>query len=152
MKRDNCVALAFVLAALFVMGISWLTRSSLPISRSWGKLLGEVIFIFGMAIFVWATVFLREAFRGTVAPVSDQLVQIGPYRWVRHPLYLSMILILIGISIALRSLWGLVGVFALFTPIAIFRARREEEALVKIFKEVWSSYAAQTKLLVPFVW
>lgn len=152
MKRENFVGLLFVSSALMVMGLCVLTRSSLPISSYWGKLLGEAIFITGSGIFIWTTIFLKGAFLSTVAPVTDQLVQNGPYRWVRHPLYLSMILILIGISIALLSLWGLVGVFALFTPAAIYRARREEEVLGKIFKEVWSNYAAQTKLLVPFVW
>lgn len=150
--RDNFAALIFVLAALVVMGISWLTRSSLPISRDWGKLLGELIFVLGMAVFVWAAVLLKGAFRGTVAPVSDLLVRKGPYSWVRHPLYLSMIVTLFGITVALRSLWGMIGLFSLFIPAVIYRAKLEEEALAEAFGDDWDAYISRTSFLVPWIW
>jgi len=152
MKRDNYTALIFVLTALIVMGLSWFTRSTFPISGTWGKYSGEAIFIVGMLLFVWGVVYLRETLLGTVALVTDQLITAGPYHWVRHPLYLSMILILIGISLALRSMWGIIGVLALFTPTVVYRARCEEEALANKFRGEWEAYVSQTSFLIPWLW
>jgi protein-S-isoprenylcysteine O-methyltransferase Ste14 len=83
----------------------FLSRDSLTISSETGKLSGSIIFFLGMAVFLWTSLFLCEAFQGIVTPVTDRLIVIGPYRWIRHPLYLSMIIILLGMGISLRSLW-----------------------------------------------
>jgi protein-S-isoprenylcysteine O-methyltransferase Ste14 len=152
MKREVFVGLTFVTSALSVMVISGLTLASLPIPREVGKPAGEIIFVVGMAAFIWTASCLKESFQGTVAPVSDQLTQNGPYRRIRHPLYLSMVIILVGITLAFRSIWGLVGVFVLFLPAAVYRAKLEEEALALRFGQEWAAYAAQTSFLIPWVW
>jgi protein-S-isoprenylcysteine O-methyltransferase Ste14 len=104
-KKEHLVGAIFVLTALIVLGIMFLSRDSLTISSETGKLSGSIIFFLGMAVFLWTSLFLCEAFQGIVTPVTDRLIVIGPYRWIRHPLYLSMIIILLGMGISLRSLW-----------------------------------------------
>jgi protein-S-isoprenylcysteine O-methyltransferase Ste14 len=152
MQQESIVGWVFVAGALLVMVISGLTLGSLPISREVGRLAGEIVFVLGMAAFIWAAACLKESFQGTVAPISNQLVQNGPYRRIRHPLYLSMVVILVGITLAFRSIWGIVGVFVLFLPAAVYRARLEEEALALRFGQEWASYAARTSFLIPWVW
>ena len=152
MRKDRIAGAIFVLTALIVLGISVLSRASLPTTRMIGKLIGCFIFLLGMVAFLWVLVHLRDAFRGTVAPVTDQLVTTGPYRWTRHPLYLSMIITLVGIAIALRSLWGVVGVFVLFMPAVVYRAKLEEGALSIKFGSAWNDYVNRTRFIVPFLW
>jgi protein-S-isoprenylcysteine O-methyltransferase Ste14 len=152
MKQYRIAGLVFVFTALVTMGIAFLTRSNLPISRESGKVVGVVIFLFGVSFFTWTVIYLRAAFQGTVTPVSDRLVTTGPYRWVRHPLYLSMIIIQIGIGIALRSLGGIISLFLLFFPTVLYRAMLEEKALYRKFGSAWSDYHQSTKFLIPFVW
>jgi len=152
MKRESFVGVIFVAGALSAILISGLTGDSLPIPRTVGRLIGEIIFVLGMSLFAWAVVCLKESFRGTIAPVSDQLVRSGPYRRVRHPLYLSMVITLAGITVAFRSIWGLVGVFVLFLPAVVYRARLEEAALAQKFGQEWASYAEGTSFLIPWLW
>jgi len=152
MKSDKLAPLVFVLTALSAMAIGWWTRTSLPISAKAGKSLSVVVFFLGMATFIWSIACLRKAFFGEVAPVTERLITYGPYRWVRHPLYLSMVMILLGIGLALRSSWGIIAIPVLFLPAVIYRARVEEKALSATFGSSWKDYVGQTKFLVPFVW
>ena len=152
MNQEKLAPLAFVTAALATMIIGWFTRSSFPVSSEISKPLGEVIFLVGMIAFTWTVTHLRKAFLGDVVPVTENLITRGPYPWVRHPLYLSMIVVLVGIGIAFRSLWGMISVFALFLPAIIYRARLEESTLSKKFGGEWDEYANQTKFLIPSLW
>lgn len=152
MRREAHAPLIFVLAVLGVLGIGWLTRCSLPIPRQLGRALGAAIFLVGMGAFVWIVAHLKEAFLGEVAPVTDRLIKNGPYHWVRHPLYLSMIIVLLGIAIAFRSLWGVVGVFVLFLPAVVYRAKLEDIALSQKFGSDWKDYASNTAFLIPWLW
>ena len=152
MKKDTQAASLFVLASMLVIGIAWGTQASLPISREAGKSLGMGVFLLGMVLFTWAVTCLQEGFLGKVAPASNRLVTTGPYRWVRHPLYLSMIVALLGLALAFRSLWGIAGVLALFVPAVVYRARLEEQALGTQFGEDWHAYARRTAFLLPMLW
>ena len=141
----------FVAAALSTMVIGWFTRSSLPISCEIGKPLGKAIIFVGMIALTWTVAHLRKAFLGDVAPVTEELITHGPYRWVRHPLYLCMMVVLAGIGIAFRSLWGIISVF-FFLPAAVYRANLEESALSEKYGSAWVEYANQTMFLIPFLW
>ena len=79
MKRGNLAALLHVLSFLVVLGVSVLTEPRLPIPKSVAKPLGLLTFLLGMAVFVWALVYLKGAFFGNVEPVSNRLVESGPY-------------------------------------------------------------------------
>lgn len=105
----------------------------------------------GMALVGWAAFHLRGAFLGEVAPRLDVLVQGGPYRFMRHPVYLGMTVALIGVAVVTRSWPGLIGVLLLFLPGEIFRARLEEEALRSKFGSEWDDYAARTGFMLPRV-
>jgi len=152
MNQEKLAPLFFVIAALATMVIGWFTRSGFPISSEISKPLGEGIFLMGMIAFTWTVAHLRKAFLGDVAPVMENLITRGPYRWVRHPLYLCMMIVLVGIGIAFRSLWGIISVITLFLPAVIYRARLEESALAEKFGSTWNKYVSQTKFFIPFLW
>jgi protein-S-isoprenylcysteine O-methyltransferase Ste14 len=151
-SQEKLAPLFFVIAALATMVIGWFTRSSFPISCEISKPVGEAIFLIGMIAFIWTIVHLKKAFLGDVAPVTENLITHGPYRWLRHPIYLCMIIVLVGIGIAFRSLWGIISVFAIFLLAVIHRARLEESALAEKFGSAWDEYANQTNFLIPFLW
>lgn len=152
MKQEGLAALLHVLKSLVVLGLGFWIEPSLPIPRSITKFLGMAIWAAGTALFVWTLAHLRAAFFGNVAPVTDRLVTSGPYRWVRHPLYLSMIVALLGVTVALRGVWGVAGVFVLFAPAVAYRARLEEKALAHKFGPEWDAYVRQTRFMLPLVW
>jgi protein-S-isoprenylcysteine O-methyltransferase Ste14 len=152
MNQEKLAPLFFVLAALATMVIGWFTRSSFQVSSGISKPIGGVIFLVGMIAFTMTFIFLRKAFLGEVTPVTEILITKGPYRWVRHPLYLSMFIALLGIVFALRSVLGMVFLFLMFLPTVVYRARLEERALFDKLGKEWTVYAQKTSFLIPFLW
>jgi len=105
-----------------------------------------------MLLFVVAMVYPKRAFLGNVEPVTDTLVTAGPYRLVRHPLYLGMVGSTIGLAVGLRSLWGVPVVFLVFVPAGLWRARLEEDALAQKFGKEWEGYAKRIYFTFPPVY
>jgi protein-S-isoprenylcysteine O-methyltransferase Ste14 len=79
---------------------------------------------------VWGMWTVRRSFSITVE--ARELVEHGPYRWIRHPIYCGEILAAAAVC-AWRFSWPNVGLFALFTIIQLARARWEEQKLSKRF-------------------
>jgi protein-S-isoprenylcysteine O-methyltransferase Ste14 len=152
LSRDDLAPILHVLTALAVMLVSLLT---MPTSRAWRIVfqpLGWLIFIFGAVGFGYSVYHLRMAVTGNVEPVTDTLVTTGPYLLVRHPLYLAMIVMLLGLVIGMRSIWGVLLTLIAFTPASVYRAILEEEYLANKFGTEWDSYAEITWFILPKVY
>ena len=79
----------------------------------------------GLAIRVWAVVALGAAFRTTVEVDDEQpVVSTGPYRWVRHPSYTGLLLIVIGFGLASGRWYALVLSVVLPLPALLWRIQR----------------------------
>jgi protein-S-isoprenylcysteine O-methyltransferase Ste14 len=152
MGKVNLVALLHALSGAGAVIASLYTGTDLMASMWIIKPLGLTIFGMGMLLFVVAVAYLKKGFLGEVEPVTDNLVKAGPYRHVRHPVYLSMFIATIGLVIGFRSLWGVGLVLSLFIPVGIYRARREEEALARRFGKEWEDYARRTYFIFPLLY
>jgi protein-S-isoprenylcysteine O-methyltransferase Ste14 len=152
MKKEDLVALFHALSGAGAMVVGLLTKAGLPGSTTIWKALGYSLFALGMLLFTYAAISLKRAFSGNVAPITDELVTAGPYRLVRHPLYLSMIIAVVGLCLALQSIWGLVIAFGLFFPLSILRGSLEESSLRAKFGYQWQAYAERTRFLIPGIW
>lgn len=80
---------------------------------------------------------------------QHQLVKSGPYRWVRHPAYTSMILELVALGLLLQSRFTSTLAFALFIPTLFVRIRIEEAALRRQIAG-YAEYQRQTPALLPY--
>lgn len=80
---------------------------------------------------------------------QHQLVTSGPYRWVRHPAYTSMILELSALGLLLHSAYTSALVAILFIPTLFARIRIEEAALSKQVRG-YSEYQRTTPALLPY--
>lgn len=152
MKRENLSALFHALSGAAGLIASFYTRGQLNIPEEPTKTVGYSFFGLGFLLFAYTAFYLREAFRGNVAPVTDHLIVDGPYRAVRHPLYLAMLIMCIGLALGLRSIWGLAITLCLFFPSGIVRARLEEKALHEKFGEAWEDYANGTDFMIPLLY
>ncbi|NIM95233.1 MAG: hypothetical protein GTO18_16165 [Anaerolineales bacterium] len=152
MNKENLVALFHALAGAASLVASFATRGQLVIPEEPIKTIGFIIFGLGVLLFTYALFYLREAFGGNVQPVTEELITAGPYKFVRHPLYLAMLIMCLGLGIAMRSIWGLAIALLLFFPLCIYRAKLEEASLLDKFEEEWEDYAKGTKLIIPFVY
>lgn len=130
-----------VLAFLFNLLVCFLDPTEFKGTRA----LGQVIFLLGGFLLLFVTYYLRSGFFGEVEPNLDHLVTAGPYRWCRHPLYVSFMVIVLGIDLVFGSPFGVLATLLLVLPSVIYRARLEEKALADRFGEEWEAYKERTR-------
>jgi protein-S-isoprenylcysteine O-methyltransferase Ste14 len=80
---------------------------------------------------------------------NHPFVRSGPFRWVRHPTYFSMILELVAAGLILKAWISLPICLVLFLPVLTWRLRIEEAALVEQFGEAYRDYRRTTPALLP---
>jgi protein-S-isoprenylcysteine O-methyltransferase Ste14 len=82
---------------------------------------------------------------------AQTVVDSGPYRFIRHPMYAGMALFVIGTPLMLSSLWGLAATPVLFVLLAM-RTLGEEQVLKQDLAG-YSDYMTKTPWrIVPGVW
>lgn len=85
------------------------------------------------------------------SPADQKVISSGPYAWVRHPMYAAALIMLLGISPALGSWWGVPIVIAI-VPALIWRLLDEERFLVRNLRG-YPEYQGKVRYrLLPFVW
>ena len=87
--------------------------------------------------------FVPQADRGT-GPVTT-----GPYRLVRHPIYLGFALLALGEAIAFGSWPALLILLSGIVPTFAWRARAEERLLMRTFGDRYAVYRQRTRMIIP---
>ena len=121
-------------------------------ARLWGLVIGALLYFPGMFFALWARLALGKNYfvsTGFGAQLFEdhQLITHGPFAIVRHPMYAGLILASIG-ALLLYSTWTTLY-FALFAPLTLVRARREEQALSAEFGEQWLDYCKHVPMILP---
>jgi protein-S-isoprenylcysteine O-methyltransferase Ste14 len=113
---------------------------------------GSVLTLIGLFGAVWARFHLGRNWSGYVTYKEDQtLITTGPYRFVRHPIYTSMILMFIGTILYYGSLF--VSIFLIILTIDfVLRTKKEEEIMTRLFGEKYTDYMKRTKRLIPLIY
>ena len=83
---------------------------------------------------------------------SHEFVRSGPFRWVRHPTYFSMILELASIGLILNAYLSFIVAAAIFIPTLMLRLKLEETALVEKFGATYQTYQRETPAILPYKW
>lgn len=83
---------------------------------------------------------------------NHEFVQSGPFRFVRHPAYFSMILELLALTLICNAFYTLLLIPLFFVPVLIMRIRIEEVALVEKFGDAYRTYQRTRPALVPWKW
>ena len=101
-----------------------------PTWNSWYA--GLAVAIVGEAIRVWAAGHLEK---------SREVTTSGPYRWMRHPLYVGSTILALGVVIAARSYW-LAAIAAVYLVVTLTAAIQREEAFLRqTFGDAYDRYA-----------
>jgi protein-S-isoprenylcysteine O-methyltransferase Ste14 len=151
MNRKDLVALIHALSGAAALIASVMARGQIGVPERPVKAIGYGVFVVGCLVFAYSLAFLRGAFTGNVDPVSEKLVCGGPYRVVRHPVYLAMLIMCLGLAVGLRSWLGIALSTIVFFPAAVWRAKLEEAALSQKFGEEWKAYRQRSHFMVPFI-
>ena len=152
-KNDSgSVLLIRVLMYVSVMIAIFLDLENIAMLPNWFFYPGIILIVIGILVRQWAIFVLGRFFTTTVSVQKNQtVIDHGPYRYIRHPSYLGLFLIVIGIGLALHS-WGGILVLLVMNGVAFgYRMHIEEKVLVSELGDDYIQYMKRTKRLIPFV-
>ena len=115
------------------------------------RVIGVALYTAGLLIAVTARFQLDNNWSDieTAKVLSHQaVVSNGIYGYIRHPIYVGDLLLLLGLELSLNS-WLVLGV-ALLTPVVLFQATLEEKKLISDLPG-YELYCRNTKRFIPFV-
>jgi protein-S-isoprenylcysteine O-methyltransferase Ste14 len=151
---DKIFVVTFGAAALIwfvVMGLDWRFQASrVPLAL---QAIGLLMLISSTAAMMW--VMRKNSFAVPVVKVQaergQQVIDSGPYAYVRHPMYSAVVLFFIGVALVLGSWWG-VAMVPLFVVLFAVRAVIEERTL-KAGLPGYAHYVARVRYrLLPGLW
>jgi protein-S-isoprenylcysteine O-methyltransferase Ste14 len=138
--------LAWGLAVLSGLALNWLLPLPfLPddLPAGW---LGALVFVLALALFAWAIATMTRA--GSNVPTNRPttiIVESGPYRFTRNPIYLGMFLGLIGLGLAFNTLWLLMMLVPFALVISYGVVAREEAYLERKFGDGYRGYRSRVR-------
>jgi protein-S-isoprenylcysteine O-methyltransferase Ste14 len=137
----------FVLVfGLFYLGHYFGTYESTLATR----IAGTVITVLGMTGYILSHLYLRRNWSLSASiKEGHKLVKNGPYRFVRHPMYSSMTVMVLGSGL-LTANYAIILCTLVVGIVYYIRARKEEELLKEEFPE-YDRYARETRMLIPGV-
>jgi len=107
---------------------------------------GAIVFVLGLALAVWAMDTMTKA--GSNVPTdrpTTAIVESGPYRFTRNPIYVGMFGALIGLAIAFDTLWMLATLVPFALVIRYGVVAREEAYLERKFGDVYRGYRRRVR-------
>jgi protein-S-isoprenylcysteine O-methyltransferase Ste14 len=115
-------------------------------------ILGTFIFVLGLSLYLWGLVALGGMFAPSTGfavrlQAEPRLVTDGPFRFVRHPMYLAVVLSFAG-GLLLYRTWTMFVFAAGMLGLAV-RARREDGLLSAEFGEAWQTWAGEVPAWIP---
>jgi protein-S-isoprenylcysteine O-methyltransferase Ste14 len=137
--------------------VGLLVVPALDVRFGW-SIVSPGVVVLGDALVIAGFYFISIVYRentftsATIEVAKDQkVISTGPYAVVRHPMYASALLYLLGTPLALRSYWGLVA-FGAVLPFLLWRLL-DEERFLSANLSGYTEYSQRVRhRLVPFVW
>jgi protein-S-isoprenylcysteine O-methyltransferase len=119
-------------------------------AQRWIDVAGIAVTLVGLAFRWYAIIYLGRFFTVNVAIAADhQLIDTGPYRWLRHPAYTGALLAFLGLGLCSQN-WASLALIVIGTTAAFsYRMHVEEVALTGAFGDRYRQYMQRTWRLVP---
>jgi len=116
-------------------------------------LVGLLLFIAGVVLRWYSIVYLGRFFTVDVAIAHEhELIDSGPYRFIRHPSYTGALIAFVGFGLCLGSWLALACMVLPITAAFLWRIHVEEQALADALGDKYRIYMRRTKRLIPFVY
>ena len=142
------VALFLVLVPQRILRASGYKWAGAP---SWSELAGSALVISGFALVVWCLVTFAFIGKGTAAPFDPprKLVVVGPYRFVRNPIYIGAIIAMLGAAMVLWSGWLVLYALVVLIATHLLVTLYEEPHLRRIFGQPYEDYLRTVHRWIP---
>ena len=141
----NFAAFGVFFPSLLIFSASAEASRALPLAMS-----GCLLALAGAALVLRSRAELRAAW--SFVPKADHstgLVTTGPYRLVRHPIYLGLILLALGQALAFSNWFAGLILLVWIVPTFAWRAGAEETLLSRTFGERYVLYRRRTRMIIP---
>ncbi len=138
--------IAWAIAAIVGLVLAWVVPLPFVPAAVPAVWLGAIVFVLALALGVWAIVTMTRA--GSNVPTnrpSTTIVERGPYRLMRNPIYVGMFIGQIGLAVGFNSLWLLVTLIPFAVVIRYGVVAREEVYLERKFGDVYRRYRARVR-------
>ncbi len=112
-----------------------------------------IVFLFvGLGLNIGSRIILGKNYSPRVRTTPNQkLITKGPYHYIRHPVYLGLLLFSLSVPMIQDSLIGFI-IMLLLIPLIIRRIKIEEKVLIAKFGKDYEEYAQKTWKLIPYVY
>jgi len=153
--RQRLVRIGLVLSlyiALFF--IPFFDRRDLVVFGDSGiaRWLGVTLSALGFILVFWSGLALGRQYSADVTiQEGHHLITNSIYRYIRHPRYLGVIALSVGVSCIYRSWIGLVASL-IFLVILLYRMKDEESLMHKEFGGEWEAYYKRSWRLIPYLY
>ncbi len=127
----------FLFLSQFIASRETLFTDNIPL-----LLLGIVLLTAGIWLWVSASIYLHKA------TALDAMAVEGPYKYIRHPIYVSIYLLSLGLGFIFFA-WLWFGVLLAFVPLWYLECAEEERQMVEIYGEAYIAYQKRTGLFFP---
>ena len=154
-NRDRGTRILIAISLGSAIGVAGAAMSVAPSLRAPVALqvFGVVVMWSGLFTRVSAVAALGGAFRTTVEVDPDQtVVTTGPYKWIRHPSYAGLLLILAGLGLAIGNWLSAAACLVLPLPALAWRIHVEEAELSRVLGDAYRAYRTSTARLIPGLW
>ena len=132
----------------YLLQPAWMAWSSMLLPP-WVRWSGGGFLIAGLGLLTWTLTALGTNLTDTVVTKREHaLITHGPYRWVRHPFYDTMSLLVVAFALLAANWFILIAGAVVFTLLAV-RARTEEAHLLARFGEPYRQYRKRTGRFLP---
>ncbi len=137
---------------VFGLGAGWVLHRIYPLpllgssTRALEVVVGWSSMLFAALLMAWAIVSFRRAHTAIIPnQPATMLVLGGPYRFTRNPMYLGLVVLYLGVSLLINSIWTLLllplVLFILYTAVI----RREERYLAAAFGSAYQDYQTRVR-------
>jgi len=148
--KEKIIGISYVFLLVIIVTASFLKILKLDFPASLLKIFGIILLLFGVLLLSWAYKHIGSGIWGSYTPKLEKLVKDGPYKFIRHPVYLSTISILLGFIFLNKSLLALLIFIFVYLPLLSYRLKLEEKTLHETFKKEWEEWKKETDLIFPF--
>jgi len=118
---------------------------------AWSELAGFALVILGFALVAWCLVAFAFVGKGTAAPFDPprELVVVGPYHFVRNPIYIGAIVAMLGAAMVLWSGWLVLYALVVLIATHLLVILYEEPHLRRVFGQSYEDYLRTVHRWIP---
>lgn len=121
-----------------------------PFAGAAASIIGAAVFLAAIVVALWSQRVMGPAWRTGIDPAADDpLITSGPFRWVRHPIYTSMLTASLAVALIAPTVLAPLALVVCFLGLELQTRRIEEPHLLAHHGEAYGRYASRAGRFLP---